>query len=180
VVPVEVDLDCRYSPPPSNAVTVHMTSAGRSTVQTAKLASTPEAITEKWERVCATPNGRVPRRADLVGIWSVERADFFAGRMLIELRADGTFALDPFTTLFTDPGKYGDYRYRSGRLMLVSRGGQDCPKGDRSLWQVGLLSDGQLRIRILNQYDSVCRAADGEVWIARRVSPPAPSRRRSQ
>jgi hypothetical protein len=172
-VPVDATIDCRYTPPPTDEVLVRMTSSGRGMVQVMQLPSIPGALSEKWERMCAIPVGRTPRRDELVGVWIVDRADFFAGQMLIDLRADGTWAMDPFTTLFTNPGARGGYSYRAGRLLLDTRGGQDCAGGGHSLWRVGLLSDGRLRMQILNQYDSVCTIETGEVWIARRVSRPS-------
>jgi hypothetical protein len=171
-VPVDVSADCRRTTAPTNEVIVHATSSGRSVVRTLRLPAVPTALTEEYNRLCASPPEHLPRRHELLGVWIVDEADFFAGRMLIRLNTDGTFAMDPFTTLFSDPGKYGRFTYSRGNLVMVSRGGQDCPPGDRSLWRVGLLSDGRLRITLVNSYRSVCRAATGEVWIARRVSPP--------
>jgi len=122
---------------------------------------------------CRDRPGHMPRRQDLAGVWIVDQGNFFAGRMLIELNADGTFAMDPGTSLFSAPGAYGVFTYRSGSLTLATRGGRDCQPGDRSLWQVGLMSDGRLRLKVITFYDSVCTVEAGEVWIARRVSVPA-------
>ena len=171
-VSVDVSVDCRQTPAPTDEVIVHGTSSGRSVVRALRLPAVPTALTEEYNRLCASPPEHMPRRQELLGVWIVDEADFFAGRMLIRLNADGTFAMDPFTTLFSEPGKYGRFSYSGGNLVMVSRGGQDCPPGDRSLWRVGLLSDGRLRITLINSYRSVCRVATGEVWIARRVSPP--------
>jgi hypothetical protein len=105
-------------------------------------------------------------------VWIVDEANFFAGKMLIRLNSTGTFAMDPFTTLFSRPGAYGRFGYRAGNLALSTRGGQDCPRGDRSLWRMGMMSDGRLRMSLISSYHSVCTVQAGEVWIARRVSPP--------
>lgn len=171
-VPVDAQLDCRSTPPPSNEISVADVSAGRTEFRTLHLAAVPEALTEKYERTCRTPPGHRPQRDELVGIWIVDEADFFAGQMLIDLRANGTYAMDPFTTLFSGPGAFGTFTYRAGRLDLSTRGGVDCANGDGSRWRVGLLSDGRLRMQLVDQVDGVCTVELGEVWIARRVSPP--------
>jgi hypothetical protein len=172
-VPVDVSIDCRQTPSPTGEVVVHATSSGRSAVQTLHLPSVPRVLTEEYERLCVVPAGRVPGRQELVGVWIVDEGNFFAGQMLIDLEANGTWAMDPGTNLFSEPGAYGVFTYRPGGLTLFTRGGRDCRRGDRSLWRVGLMSDGRLRMKVVTFADSLCTLEDGEVWIARRVSEPA-------
>lgn len=170
-VRVDVRVDCRQTPPSTDALIVHATSSGQATVQTLQLAAIPDVLTGEYERLCAAPPLRTPDRQDLEGAWSVDDTNIYARQMLIKFNPDGTFAMDPYTMLFSHPGAYGRFTYRAGNLTLAVQGGPDCPRGDRSRWHVGLMNNGRLRMTVISVDHSRCGVAAGEVWVGRRVDP---------
>ena len=170
-VRVDVRVDCRQTPPPTDAVIVHATSSGQATVQTLRLAAIPAVLTGEYVRLCASPPLRAPSRRDLDGAWSVDDTNIYARQMLIKFNPDGTFAMDRYTMLFDRPGAYGRFTYRAGNLTLAVQGGQECRPGDRSRWQVGLMNNGRLRMTVISVDHGRCGMAAGEVWVGHRVSP---------
>lgn len=177
-LPMSVTVNCQRGP--SDDVVIRTMSGGHLAQHTLHLPAVPSALADEFKRRCAMPRGRTPPRRDILGTWLVEEGRYYAGRMLFRLAADGSFTMDPgaedpfgrvTTQLFARPGTFGRFTYHGGLLGLATRGGPDCQPA-HSRWRVGMLNDGRLNIRVGAYDDASCGSHHGDVWIARRVSPP--------
>lgn len=177
-LPLTVTVDCRRGP--TDDLVVRTMSGGHLAEHVLHLPAVPSALADEYKRRCAMSTGHAPTRREILGTWLVDEGRYYAGQLLFRLAPDGTFAMDPggenefgriTTQLFARPGTFGTFSYHAGRLALTTRGGPDCQPAHSS-WRVGILNDGRLNIRVGAYDDLNCGSHQGDVWIARRVSPP--------
>lgn len=177
-LPMSVRVNCKRGP--TDDVVVRTRSGGHLARRILHLPAVPSVLADEFKRRCAMPTGHTPPRRDILGTWLVAEGRYYAGRMLFRLAADGTFTMDPggedpfgrvTTQVFAHPGTFGKFTYHGGLLALATQGGPDCQPA-HSRWRMGLLNDGRLNIRVGAYDDAACGSHRGDVWIARRVSPP--------
>jgi hypothetical protein len=174
-LPLQIDCDAIGAAAPES-LTVRASTANGTFEQSLKMPVPSRVLGDEGWRLCLDPRGSSPTARDLYGSWFVEEAGRFR-RTVVRLREGGTFAIDPDVFAFgADLNAVGTFTRSGSGLRLTAGGGRDCRPGDRTTWILTLLDDGRLHIRHRSSGASWCRIDDGEVWVARRITGPSPTR----